>query len=475
MDFNAVEETDALRLTWNLWPNSKIEATRCVIPFAAIYTPNKRLPNMPVVPYEPVPCKQCGGVLNPYASVDYYAKVWVCPFCYCRNHFPAHYQGISEQSVPAELYPQYTTIEYTLPRASPLHPPVYLFVIDTCVAEDELAAAKASVTQALQMMPDYCHVGLITYGTHVHVHELGFAECSKCFVFRGSKEYTSQQVTEQLGLRASAPGARPGAAPGAAPTGPQRQFVLPLSDPACDTAINNILSDLQRDAYPVVSTQRPARCTGTALIVAEALLAASVPAGSCMARVMLFVGGPSTEGPGKVVFGFGPDETAFVRMILYRVPVQDAMVMIQPQLTAYNFSSEDPSGISAEPALLDVLSITPERVLLLDAYFYVVLFHGATVAQWRRAEYHLQPEHKAFAELLAAPQQEAKAIVARRFPVPRVVDCDQNGSQARFLLAKLNPSATYNNSAAVSSEVIMTDDVSLQVFTDHLKRLAVQS
>jgi hypothetical protein len=47
--------------------------------------------------------------------------------------------------------------------------------------------------------------------------------------------------------------------------------------------------------------------------------------------------------------------------------------------------------------------------------------------------------------------------------------------QARFLLAKLNPSATYNTSSAVSSEIIMTDDVSLQVFTDHLKKLAVQS
>jgi protein transport protein SEC23 len=193
---------------------------------------------------------------------------------------------------------------------------------------------------------------------------------------------------------------------------------------------------------------------------------------------------------------------------------------------------QEPNGTAAEPALLDVMSIAPERVLLLDAYFYVVIFHGATVAQWRKAEYHLQPEHKAFAELLAAPHavrgfgvwfgwgrsglglgsvsecslppatptnepvsqtintdqnpppttttppqppQEAKLIVSRRFPVPRVVDCDQNGSQARFLLAKLNPSATYNNSAAVSSEVIMTDDVSLQVFTDHLKRLAVQS
>lgn len=49
------------------------------------------------------------------------------------------------------------------------------------------------------------------------------------------------------------------------------------------------------------------------------------------------------------------------------------------------------------------------------------------------------------------------------------------GAQARFLLAKLNPSSTYASETGMSSEVIMTDDVSLQVFLDHLKKLAVQS
>lgn len=49
--------------------------------------------------------------------------------------------------------------------------------------------------------------------------------------------------------------------------------------------------------------------------------------------------------------------------------------------------------------------------------------------------------------------------------------------QARFLLAKLNPSATYNNAQeiAAGSDIIFTDDVSLQVFFEHLQRLAVQS
>jgi len=48
-------------------------------------------------------------------------------------------------------------------------------------------------------------------------------------------------------------------------------------------------------------------------------------------------------------------------------------------------------------------------------------------------------------------------------------------AQARFLLAKLNPSSTYNSNSPMSNEVIMTDDVSLAVFTEHLKKLAVQS
>ena len=100
-----------------------------------------------------------------------------------------------------------------------------------------------------------------------------------------------------------------------------------------------------------------------------------------------------------------------------------------------------------------------------------------TIAQWRKANYQDQPEHVAFKELLAAPKAEAEQIIASRFPVPRLVDCDQHGSQARFLLAKLNPSATYNSSASMGggSDIIFTDDVSLEVFMDHLKRLAVQS
>ncbi|KAL6008250.1 Protein transport protein S23 E [Asimina triloba] len=169
------------------------------------------------------------------------------------------------------------------------------------------------------------------------------------------------------------------------------------------------------------------------------------------------------------VFNNSPDETAYFRMILNRESVGNSVVMIQPSLISYSFQS------LPEPVLLDVAAIAADRILLLDSYFTVVVFHGFTVAQWRIAGYQNLPEHEAFAQLLQAPQDDAEAIIKERFPVPRLVICDQHGSQARFLLAKLNPSATYNSdSASQGQDVIFTDDVSFQVFMDHLQRLVVQ-
>jgi Gelsolin repeat len=111
-----------------------------------------------------------------------------------------------------------------------------------------------------------------------------------------------------------------------------------------------------------------------------------------------------------------------------------------------------------------VSSITPERVLLLDSFFTVVVHTGATLAAWRKAGYAEQPEHSALAALLRAPLEEAKAIVHSRCPTSRLVVCDQGGSQARFLLARLNPSTTHMTAPDVAGggELIYTEDVSLE-------------
>ena len=112
------------------------------------------------------------------------------------------------------------------------------------------------------------------------------------------------------------------------------------------------------------------------------------------------------------VFNNSPDETAYYRLVLWRENVLNSLVMIQPTLMAYSFNGPP------EPVLLDVCSIAPDRILVLDAYFSVVIFHGQTIAQWRKANYQDQPEHEAFKQLLEAPKADAKEILDRRFPVP---------------------------------------------------------
>merc|ERR1712133_168527 len=125
----------------------------------------------------------------------------------------------------------------------------------------------------------------------------------------------------------------------------------------------------------------------------------------------------------------------------------------------------------------DTSSIQPDRILLMDTFFQILIFHGETIAQWRAAGYQNQPEYANFKQLLEAPVADAQEVLMTRFPVPRYIDTEQGGSQARFLLCKVNPSQTHNNALYGSDGgvPVLTDDVSLQVFMEHLKKLSVSS
>lgn len=226
--FEEAEDRDGIRLSWNVWTGSRIESARTVIPIGAVstltlqhsllpasashshlarpiqsatsttttdrshptpqlYTPLKERGDLPPVLYEPVTCKHpgCRAILNPYSQIgnltpppypvestltsylpDVRGKLWICPFCLNRNPFPNHYKDISSQNLPAELLPRYTTIEYTLGRPVQI-PPIFLFVIDTCLDDDDLKALRESVIVSLSLLPPHALVGLITFGTMV--------------------------------------------------------------------------------------------------------------------------------------------------------------------------------------------------------------------------------------------------------------------------------------------------------------------
>ena len=83
-----------------------------------------------------------------------------------RNAFPPHYKDISNTNLPSELLPKFTTIEYTLSRGAAV-PPIFLFVVDTCLEEEDLKALRDALVVSLSLIPPYALVGLITFGTMV--------------------------------------------------------------------------------------------------------------------------------------------------------------------------------------------------------------------------------------------------------------------------------------------------------------------
>lgn len=168
------------------------------------------------------------------------------------------------------------------------------------------------------------------------------------------------------------------------------------------------------------------------------------------------------------IFNSSPDETAFFQLMLNQEGVVGSLIMMQPTLFQYSFDGPP------IPVLLDVCSLSPDVILLFDSYFYVVIHYGSKIAQWRKLGYDKDPDHENLRKLLEAPELDAESLVAERIPVPKLIRCDQHSSQARFLLAKLNPSITQKSVYRDGVDVIITDDLSLQDFIEHLQALAVK-
>lgn len=659
---------------------------------------------------------------------------------------------MNESNQPAELFAKFSTVEYTLMR-KPALPPVFVFVVDLCVDEQELGALKENIAANVSTLPPTSLVALITFGKHVQVHVLAAEVMRKQFVFPGKKEHTAKSVQEHLGVGLKGAGQ---------PTVQPNRFVQSVGE--CEDLFLEVVGELRRDPWPVSVGHRHLRATGAALGLAVSLLETCYP--GCGGRVLAFIGGACSYGPGMVVdddlknpirshhdidkenakfvkkaskyyeevakraaanghavdlyacaldqsglhemkyltnftgghmvlgdsfnsslfkqtfsrvfqqndeghlemafnstievktsreikisgcvgpcvsanvkgpnvsdvemgvagtsawrvaaltpattlaiicevastgqevpqggrghvqfitnyqhssgqhrcrvttvarqweaspgcgqvamgfdqdaaavlmarlavhrletdqegsdvlrwvdrmlirlcqrfgqfvpndpssyrfednfsmypqfmfhlrrsqflqvFNNSPDETSFYRCVINRESTQDCLTMIQPVLHSYSFNG-------CEPVMLDTSSIQPDRILLLDTFFLLLIFHGETMEVWQKEGYHEREEYANFKELLQAPVDDASEILMSRFPVPRYVVTQQGGSQARFLLSKVNPSQTHNNalygsgfgdSSGDSGAPVLTDDVSMQVFMEHLKKLAVAS
>ncbi len=138
----------------------------------------------------------------------------------------------------------------------------------------------------------------------------------------------------------------------------------------------------------------------------------------------------------------------------------------------YSLEQEQPV-----PVLLDIDSLKSNVILLLDTFFYVVVWKGDTIVKWEELGYQDDPNYENFKMLLHQPIEDAKYIMAERFPLPRFYVCKPGDSNERRIKVKVNPSSlTVQSSTLTEGKVdFFTEDVSLNVFMQHLIRMAVQS
>ena len=115
-------------------------------------------------------------------------------------------------------------------------------------------------------------VGLITFGRMVHVHELNTqlddgstgGGMSRSYVFRGTKELSTKQIQDMLGLNKQIPvGSKQTGQPGQAPVSqqympPGYKFLQPVSK--CDMNLTDLLNELQRDPWPVAQGKLKNTC-----------------------------------------------------------------------------------------------------------------------------------------------------------------------------------------------------------------------
>ena len=72
--------------------------------------------------------------------------------------------------------------------------------------------------------------------------------------------------------------------------------------------------------------------------------------------------------------------------------------MIQPALLQYTTDNPNPT-----PVLLDINSMKNDVILLLDTFFYILIWHGDTIIMWKEQEYHLKEGYESFKQMLEAP------------------------------------------------------------------------
>ncbi|KAG2735254.1 hypothetical protein G9P44_001468 [Scheffersomyces stipitis] len=320
--FAHLEDVDGVRFNWNLFPSTRLEASRLTTPLGCLYTPlHARSCNLLPIPQltaNPLSCDTCGNYVNPYIKLDRANGMWWCPFCEKRTSIPKDYaipasQTASVEDWPIEWRQTSTTVVYELPedidnKIAPDLPLVYLFVVDLYQhidhsGDDSFETLKSTLASTIATLPTNSLVGLITYDETVKVYNIssekyaGFPKdtlsVSDAKTFSYKKVWSQESVEKVLKKL-------------------QLQYdSLPYDYTKSEAYTKGILVEVGLHKTKILETihslspkytdsYKPLRSSGLAHYISTVILANATHK-NCLGKVLFLASGPCTNQPGRII------------------------------------------------------------------------------------------------------------------------------------------------------------------------------
>lgn len=145
----------------------------------------------------------------------------------------------------------------------------------------------------IETLPDYAHIGLVSFDKNVFVHELAPEDFLTEKALNGEQIYDCEKIAGLLGFKTmskDAVGAKIGQ-----PSAALLRLVAPLERGR--EHFRRVLNSLKVNKWPRRKGERFLRCTGAAVSVAVAIGQGFYSTGC---NIIGFFGGPCTHGPGKM-------------------------------------------------------------------------------------------------------------------------------------------------------------------------------
>lgn len=237
---------------------------------------------------DPIRCSLCLAYMNNFVKFDRTNNMWWCPFCEKRTRLPKLFtippQDAPNADIPSQIRPSsHGTVEYEVNDilAESYREPVVAYVIDKYqhleqVQEAEFEKLKSTISEAIDLLPTNSKVYLVSFDENVEFHSTGESPVILPRIY--GEKYDFSRVLRDLALHNTI----------------RSRFDkanFQHSPSEAKSALAAIRPTLTRDF-------KPPRSTGTAILCTQILMSHQ---GTERANINIFLSGPGTLEPGKIV------------------------------------------------------------------------------------------------------------------------------------------------------------------------------